>query len=337
MMLSLAGKKLGVGLQVFKGNLDNETELKEFCAQCDRITYENEHLPTGALKRTLLSEDQLFPKLPILEIVRDRIQQKEFLHQLGLPLAPFVTVLSERELMAKAMSLGLPGIFKTSRLGYDGKGQLRVDRPSDLPRVWKILGEVPLVYEKQVFFQRELSLIACRNAQGQTVFYPLGENTHCGGILNHTQVPAPRWELRLQALAETYAENIFRAWAYEGVLALELFQVGDELLINEIASRVHNTGHWTLEAAETSQFENHLRAGLGFPLGNSRALGFSAMFNLIGELPDVRAIQEKLPGAAIHLYGKEARPGRKLGHLTLMAPSELLLEKQKQLLQPLLR
>ncbi len=336
MMLAQAAQKLEVSTEVFQGNLSDVSALRDFCDRVDRITYENENIPTKPLRASLKSRKQCFPSLEILEIVSDRQSQKTFLQELQIPIAPMAAISQEEEVQSKALAIGLPGIFKSSRFGYDGKGQLRVKSPDELSQVWKGLGEVPLVYEKLIEFKRELSLVACRNTKGECVFYPLVENSHREGILRKTLAPAPLCSPALQELAQSFAYKIFKAWDYEGILALELFEVGETLLVNEVASRVHNTGHWTLDGAETSQFENHLRAGLNWTLRSTKPLGLTAMFNLIGELPDLEEIKRRVPNSAVYLYGKDPRPLRKLGHINLNSSSESELESKTKQLEILL-
>jgi 5-(carboxyamino)imidazole ribonucleotide synthase len=210
-------------------------------------------------------------------------------------------------------------MLKTRRFGYDGKGQCVLRTESDVESAWRLLGGRPLILEQFMPFDRELSILAVRSILGEIIFYPLIENMHQVGILRSSRTPAPAVGDPLQARAEVFAAAALNALDYVGVLAIEFFAVGRQLLANEMAPRVHNSGHWTIEGAETSQFENHLRAGLGWPLGSSAAVGQSLMWNLIGDVPaptDALAV----PGAHLHLYGKAARPGRKLGHLTVHAP-----------------
>jgi 5-(carboxyamino)imidazole ribonucleotide synthase len=232
------------------------------------------------------------------------------------------------ELRAALAEIGYPAILKTAGYGYDGKGQVVLRRGDDVTHAWEKLGGVPLILEGFVAFEREVSQIAARGRDGATAFYPLVENHHEGGILRLSLAPAPGLSADLQALAEGHARRVLERLGYVGVLAIEFFQVpgkrgrgtrdgaAGRLLANEMAPRVHNSGHWTIEGARTSQFENHLRAVLGWPLGSTEAVAHSAMLNLIGTLPDPRAVLA-VPDAHLHLYGKRPRPGRKLGHVTL--------------------
>ncbi|NDC25920.1 MAG: ATP-grasp domain-containing protein, partial [Proteobacteria bacterium] len=200
-----------------------------------------------------------------------------------------------------------------------GKGQKQITCLAEGVTVWNDLGSVPLVYEQWIPFERELSLVACRDRFGKMVFYPLVENIHKKGILELTWAPAENVSPDLQRLAESYAVSVCQKINYVGVLALELFQWGTQLLINEMASRVHNTGHWSIEGAQTSQFENHLRAGLGLSLGDPQPCGYSAMLNLIGTIPAQIEQLKKEIGVFVHLYGKNPQPGRKLGHITVVS------------------
>jgi 5-(carboxyamino)imidazole ribonucleotide synthase len=231
---------------------------------------------------------------------------------------PWRPVASLAELGRAVAELGCPAVLKTRRLGYDGKGQEVIREPGGVEAAWARLGGAPLLLEAFVRFDRELSILAVRGRDGATACYPLVENLHAGGILRRSLAPAPGVSAALQAEAESQARRVLDALAYVGVLAIELFQVGDRLLANEMAPRVHNSGHWTIEGAETSQFENHLRAVARLPLGSTAPRGASAMLNLIGDVPDASAILA-IPGAHLHLYGKASRPGRKLGHVTLTA------------------
>lgn len=287
------------------------------------ITYEFENVPAAAL-HTLQSRCPVYPPGGALAATQDRLHEKNLLQQLGIATPPFVPVGSEAELQAALAQTGLPAVLKTRRFGYDGKGQRVLHSAADAAAGWAALGGSPLIVEGFVAFERELSMLAVRSRSGETVFYPLVENTHREGILFRSLAPAPTVDAALQAQAEEYAARVLAHLDYVGTLAIELFQVGNELLANEMAPRVHNSGHWTIEGAETSQFENHLRAILGLPLGSTAAVGHSAMTNLIGSTPDPAALLA-VPGAHLHLYDKAARPGRKLGHITLRADSPTVL------------
>jgi 5-(carboxyamino)imidazole ribonucleotide synthase len=259
------------------------------------VTYEFENVPVEAARA-------LAPLPPprALELGQDRLVEKQLFARLGIPTARFGSL----------EETGLPALVKSRRLGYDGKGQRRLDAPSEV-------GEGELA-EEIVRFERELSIVAVRGRDGDTRFWPLAENTHRDGILRVSRAPAAGAP---QEEAEALATRLLDELGYVGVLALELFEAGGRLLANEYAPRVHNTGHWTIDGAVTSQFENHLRAILGLPLGATEALAQSVMVNLIGGVPEPEALL-RVPGAHLHLYGKEPRRGRKLGHVTVVGADE---------------
>jgi len=259
-----------------------------------------------------------------LEVAQDRLAEKTFFQGLGIPTPLFYPVQTYSDLQDGLERTGWPAVLKTRRLGYDGKGQKLLRSPADLEAAWEQLGGQPLILEAFVPFERELSILAVRSTSGQVAFYPLVENHHVGGILRKSLAPAPITPARLQHEAEHMARRVLEKLDYVGVLAIELFEVEGTLWANEMAPRVHNSGHWTIEGAETSQFENHLRAVLGLPLGSTAPRGHAAMLNLIGLKPEPARVLE-IPGAHLHWYGKEVRPGRKVGHVTLRAgtPREL--------------
>lgn len=332
-MLALAGYPLGLTFRFFDPNpgspagqigelitapYDDEDALRGFASGVDVVTFEFESVPRSAadLVATLVA---VRPPPTALSAAQDRLAERRLLEGLGVAVAPFAAVSSESELAATAAKLGYPLILKTRTLGYDGKGQARLDGASDVRGAWQAIGGRPAIAERVVNFTRELSVLAVRSADGAIVAYPLIENQHSEGILRFSFAPA-----EVSAALQRSAEEIVRAVAdaldYVGVLAIELFDTPDGLVANEIAPRVHNSGHWTMEGAETSQFENHLRAILGMPLGATQAIGFSAMVNLIGSIPDVRRLLG-VAGAHLHLYGKSASHRRKLGHVNVRADS----------------
>lgn len=354
-MLALAGVPLGLKARVLEptldapaaivaeqvvGAYDDAEALAQFALGLDVITYEFENVPVEAAQ--LLARDvPVFPPPAALEAAQDRLSEKSLFLSLGIETAPFRAVERYTELEAAVADIGLPSILKTRRFGYDGKGQFVLRTPADCAAAWAELSGQPLILEGFVPFQRELSIIAVRGRDGATASYPLIENQHRDGILRLSRAPASDVPIGLQALAESYAARVMDALGYVGVLAIELFQLPTtngtlRLLANEMAPRVHNSGHWTIEGAETSQFENHLRAVLGLPLGQTMPRGAVAMINLIGTLPDCDAVLA-IPGAHLHLYGKEPRPGRKLGHVTLLAETSKLLDKRLARLQALVR
>ena len=303
--------------ELVRGEYDDPDALDRFAAGLGLVTYEFENVPVDTAQR-LAARVPVLPPPRALEVAQDRLTEKRFLESVGIPVPPWRAVSSRAELAKASAELGFPAVLKTRRLGYDGKGQQLIEEPVDVERAWARLGGVPLVLEGFVRFDRELSILAVRGRDGSAACYPLVENLHAGGILRRSLAPAPGVTPALQGRAEEHTRRVLDALGYVGVLAIELFQVGDRLLANEMAPRVHNSGHWTIEGAETSQFENHLRAVAGLPLGSTAARGASAMLNLVGALPDAAAVLA-VPGAHLHLYGKAPRAGRKLGHVTLRA------------------
>jgi 5-(carboxyamino)imidazole ribonucleotide synthase len=300
--------------------------LEKFAHGLALVTYEFENVPVEAA-RFLQKLVPVYPSTQALETAQDRRSEKLLFQKLGIPTTAFAVVNSAGELRQAVQKIGLPAVLKTCRLGYDGKGQWVLRGNEDVERAKNEIPSAPLILEKFVKFTRELSILAVRARDGATSFYPLVENHHGRGILRLSLAPAPRLAESLQREAEDTAHSILKSLDYVGVLAVELFECDGHLLANEMAPRVHNSGHWTIEGAVTSQFENHLRAVSGLPLGVTRALGFSAMLNLIGELPDAGELLA-LPDAHLHLYGKSPRPGRKVGHVTLRADSMEQLEQR---------
>jgi 5-(carboxyamino)imidazole ribonucleotide synthase len=305
---------------------DDPEALARLAQGADVITYEFENVPDAAAN-ALTQNHLVYPGVRALSVAQDRLYEKTLFQQQGIPTPPFRPVDSYADLDAALGEIGLPAVLKTRRLGYDGKGQRVLNTPDDVAPAWEALGPVPLILEGWVPFDRELSIVAMRSRTGETAFYPLPENGHRDGILARSLAPAPMLAATLQAQAEDYATRVLDDLGYIGVLAIELFQMGDTLLANEMAPRVHNSGHWTIEGAETSQFENHLRAILGWPLGSTATVGYSAMVNLIGTTPDPATLLE-IEGAHLHLYAKAPRPGRKLGHVTLRADDFQVLQQR---------
>ena len=331
-MLALAGHELGIDCTTLDpsaaspaaavapsivGMYEDRDRLAELAAAVDVVTYEFENVPVEAARFV----EELRPVLPppaALEAAQDRLAEKQLFTKVGLSVPTYAPVDSLGSLADGLERLGTPAMLKTRRLGYDGKGQAVIHDALLGEDAWRSLGEVPCLLEAFVEFERELSIVAVRGRDGEVAAYPLVQNFHRDGILRITRAPAPRIDAEVQEAAEAHARAIMAELAYVGVLAIELFQVGESLLGNEMAPRVHNSGHWTIDGAETSQFENHLRAVCGLPLGPTEPVGESAMVNLIGEMPDVAAVMA-VPGAHLHDYGKLARPGRKLGHVTVTA------------------
>jgi len=293
--------------------------LEKFAHGLALVTYEFENVPVEAA-RFLQKIVPVYPPPQALEVAQDRLSEKSLFQKLAIPTTEFAAVSSAKGLQDVVRKLGLPAILKTCRLGYDGKGQWVLRTTEDVEAVRKEFPSTQLILEKFVNFSRELSILAVRGRSGETAFYPLVENHHRGGILRLSLAPAPNLAAKLQAEAEAAARRVLEALDYVGVLAIELFEYDGRLLANEMAPRVHNSGHWSIEGAVTSQFENHLRAVSGLPLGDTRTAGHSAMLNLIGELPesaDILAVSD----AHLHVYGKSLRSGRKVGHVTLRADS----------------
>ncbi len=340
-MLALAGYPLGLRFRILEpaegacaglltqqvvAAYDDPDGLRRFAEGVDVVTYEFENVPVAAAQ-TLAADYPVYPPVAALEVAQDRLNEKTLFRQQGMPTAPFQPVNSLEELHAAVQQIGLPAVLKTRRLGYDGKGQAVLRSSADVQAAWEALGPVPLILEGFVAFDRELSILAARSRSGKTAFYPLPENSHHNGILYRSLAPAPNVSTRLQTRAQEYAARVLDALDYVGVLAIELFQVGEELLANEMAPRVHNSGHWTIEGAETSQFENHLRAVLDLPLGSTAPIGYSAMVNVLGSTPDSAPLLT-VPGVHIHMYDKAPRPGRKIGHVTVRADKQEALQSR---------
>jgi 5-(carboxyamino)imidazole ribonucleotide synthase len=274
-------------------------------------------VPVAALQQVAATHP-VWPPVEALRVSQDRLLEKQLFNKLKIPTPPFRAVESLAELRAAVRALGLPCVLKTRRLGYDGKGQRCLRKPADLEPAWNALGGVPLILEGFVDFEREVSIVGVRSTRGEVRAYPIAANTHKEGILRVTL--APHRNPVLQKAAEIHLKRLLRHFDYAGVLTIEFFVHKGRLVANEMAPRVHNSGHWTIEGAATSQFESHLRAILGLPLGETAPVGHCAMVNFIGVLPDRDAILA-LPGVHWHDYGKEPRPGRKLGHCTVVAGS----------------
>jgi 5-(carboxyamino)imidazole ribonucleotide synthase len=300
---------------IVTGAFDDADCLARLAADCDVVTYEFENVPVAALAR-LPAATPCHPPVEALRVSQDRLYEKELFGRLGIATPPFRAVDTLPELQTAASAIGLPAVLKTRRLGYDGRGQRLLRRAADLGPAFAALGGVPLILEAFVRFEREVSLVAVRGTSGETRAYPLAENVHRDGILRETRAPFRR--PGLQRAAERHVAGLFDHFGYAGVLTIEFFVEHGRLIANEMAPRVHNSGHWTIEGAATSQFENHLRAILGWPLGDTRALGHAAMLNLVGTMPERDALLA-LPGVHLHDYGKTPRPGRKLGHCTIVA------------------
>ncbi|MFM7737187.1 MAG: 5-(carboxyamino)imidazole ribonucleotide synthase, partial [Alphaproteobacteria bacterium] len=300
-----------------RGEWGDPATLDRFLRGLDVATLELEGVPLGTAE-AVAARVPLHPSPRALAATRDRLDEKRLAVSHGIGTAPFAAVDDEASLLAALREVGAPAVLKRRTEGYDGRGQAVVRDEASARRAWRDLGGAPSVLEGFVAFEREVSIVAVRALDGSIAFYPLVENLHRDGILRRTIAPAPGVSVALEAAARDLASRLLDALGYVGVAAFELFEVGGRLLLNEIAPRVHNSGHWTIEGAQTSQFENHLRAVTGLPLGSTEAVGFSAMCNLIGDAPDPGALLA-IPGVHLHLYGKEPRAGRKIGHVTARA------------------
>jgi 5-(carboxyamino)imidazole ribonucleotide synthase len=334
-MLALAGYPLGLHFRVYEPQpdcpademaahvsaaFDDTAALVNFSAGLDLLTYEFENVPVSCVE-ALVGRLPIFPAPKALATAQDRLHEKQLFQRLGIGIPPFAAVDSQAGLEAAVKAVGLPSVLKTRRLGYDGKGQKVLRSPADVAGAFESLGSLPCILEAFVAFEAEASMLAVRGTTGETRFYPIVENEHKNGILHISRVPARPAVRALQAAAERHAAAILADLDYVGVLAVEFFVAGGQLLANEMAPRVHNSGHWTQDGAVTSQFENHLRAGLGLPLGDTAAPRPAAMVNLVGALPSAAALLG-IAGAKLHLYDKSPRAGRKLGHVNLTAESE---------------
>ncbi|MBL8300249.1 MAG: 5-(carboxyamino)imidazole ribonucleotide synthase [Rhodanobacteraceae bacterium] len=330
-MLALAGAPLGVRFLVVDSVADacasqvaplmqadwrDFAALETFAARIDVATFDFENVPAETAQ-WLTEHTAVYPNPRALSLAQDRLAEKTLFREIGLDTPAFAEVDSKADLQRALAEIGCPAILKTRRLGYDGKGQFRIKSPEDIDAAWAALGQVPLILEAFVPFERELSVVAVRSREGEFRSYPLTQNWHADGILSMSLAPAPD-SAELAEQATSLARRIAEALDYVGVFALELFVHQGRLLGNEMAPRVHNSGHWTIEGAPCSQFENHVRAVLGLPLGDTSSLGVNVMFNWIGDLPAPAPVLAE-PRAHWHDYGKEPRAGRKVGHATLCA------------------
>jgi len=310
----------------------DEHALAKFCAGIDLATFEFENVPKAAAE-FVAARVPLLPGPQALNAGQDRLGEKQMFVALGIPVPKFAAVSSRAGLEKAAQHTGLPAVLKTRRMGYDGKGQFVLRSAADFDAAWAKLGSQPLILEAFVPFEREVSCLAVRGRDGAMRFYPLVQNVHRSGILRTAR---PQANDPLQALGEDHARRVLQHLDYVGVLAFEFFVADGVLLANEIAPRVHNSGHWSIEGAECSQFENHLRAIAGLPLGSTALRGASAMVNFIGAAPQLEAMAA-LDGVHVHLYGKLPKPQRKIGHATVTAADSATLEARLAALQALLR
>lgn len=327
LMLAEAGKRIGVEVvcagspgdcaesvaQVFPVDLDDAAAVRRFADTVDIVTVESENIDAAVLRGLNLA-----PNASAIGIAQDRLLEKRFLRECGIEVAPFASVDGPADFAGAIRETGLPAILKTRRMGYDGKGQVRLSRAEELSAASLALGEVPCIVEGMLQFDTEVSLIASRGRTGELVFYPLVENFHREGILRRSVAPYRDDELQHQA--ETCMRTLLEGLDYVGVLTVEFFVAGNRLIANEMAPRVHNSGHWTIEGSESSQFENHLRAICGIPLGSTQSQPM-VMLNCIRSIPPEEQTKQDV-NVFRHDYGKEFRRGRKVGHLTLPAAAK---------------
>ncbi len=333
-MLALAGYPLGqrfvfldhsedapggqVG-DIIVGEFSDPEKIAELASQVDVLTFDVENVPVDAV-RAVLDTVSFFPPVNALAAAQDRLTEKSLFRELNIPTPDFSTVDSLDDLQRETGNIGFPCVLKTRRLGYDGKGQRVLKNENDIEPAWDALGSAPLILEAFVPFDCEASIIGVRSAKNrETAFYPLCRNVHEDGILSYSIAPFDR--PNLQKTAQGHLIRLMEYFEYAGVLTIEFFVQDNQLIANEIAPRVHNSGHWTIEGAVTSQFENHVRAILGLPLGDTSPTGHSAMVNYLGKLPELESVLS-VAGAHFHDYGKKPRPKRKLGHCTVTLHDE---------------
>jgi 5-(carboxyamino)imidazole ribonucleotide synthase len=344
-MMALAGYPLGISVQaadvadnkivdpVSKQIINNS--LERMIEEVDAITVEFEHIPEDLLE-LVHGSGKLRPSVEAILTGADRVREKKLLGKLDIANCPFEIVTDIEKLDAAVDKLGEKLIIKSSRDGYDGYGQWRLHNIKDLPELKQNLAKldlnkVPLVVEKMLSFDRELSLVAVRSSEGDIAYYPLAENLHYQGQLHVSIAPAPKVDEALNQQAQSIFNKLAESLDYVGVLAVEFFQIGEQLLVNEIAPRVHNSGHWTMQGADTCQFENHLRAVRGLPLGSTKVTSPTAMINIIGCKAFARDMLS-IPGCHLHWYGKTPREKRKMGHFNLCADNYVELGKTIQAL-----
>jgi 5-(carboxyamino)imidazole ribonucleotide synthase len=300
---------------------DDPAALKKLAAASSVVTYEFENVPAGAVDQLIALGCEVAPGAQALAVAQDRLAEKTFLNANGAPTVAFAPAATAEEAIEAVQQIGAPALMKTRREGYDGKGQRWVEHAHEATAAFAALGGVPVIVEAACDFVRELSVIAVRGRDGATAVYPLSENHHEGGILRRASAPARVSKVTAEQ-AERIAARVLAGLDYVGVIGIELFELsGGALLVNEFAPRVHNTGHWTQDGCEVSQFEQHIRAVAGWPLGPTHAIARVEMLNLLGEEAEQWARLAAEPESRLHLYGKrEAKPGRKMGHVNRMRP-----------------
>ncbi|MDD4966694.1 5-(carboxyamino)imidazole ribonucleotide synthase [Halothiobacillus sp.] len=345
-MLALAGISLGLRFTFLdpspeapagrlgrhiRAEYDDELALEQLAVECDVITLEFENVPVSAVA-SVERHNQIHPGGQPLSVAQDRVHEKQYFESLGIPVARYRAIDSFEDLQSAIADIGYPCILKTRRLGYDGKGQVIIRSGGDLEPAWEAIGGNPSILEQMIPFTREVSIISVRSTRGEVAFYPVSENQHRSGILYRTEIHT---DDPAQAKAQEYARHVLDGLDYVGVLAIEFFEYEGQLIANEMAPRVHNSGHWSQNGAVTSQFENHLRAILGWPLGSTACTGYSIMLNLVGSIPP-RAPILALPGVHLHDYGKETRTGRKLGHVNVVADTKETCRKYAALIEQMI-
>ena len=338
-MMGYAAKELGVKCvfldpqnnppassagDVLKYDFDDLNGLHKLAEKADIVTYEFENVSVSALKE-LEKITTVFPPIKALSYAQDRLHEKNLFQKLSIPIPKFKIINSESDLKDAANLIGLPMILKTRRFGYDGKGQYFIKTLKEIPEAFSTLKSQPLIVEEYVPFDYELSAIGARNINGDIIFYPLTENRHREGILRESRAPA--YTVKQDKKANDYLTRLLISLDYVGILALELFFLDGKILANEFAPRVHNSGHWTIEGSETSQFENHLRAILNLSLGSTKQLGIAGMVNIIGKMPKKYPFI-KNKNQNFHNYNKSERKNRKLGHITVIEKNKSTLEKK---------
>ena len=306
-------KKIG---EVLNFEFNDLQAIKKLSSQCDLITYEFENVPVKSIN--ILDPRKVYPPSEALEITQDRLKEKQLFDSLEIPVAKYSKVDSFSDLLDAADFLGYQFLIKTRSFGYDGKGQFLVKDENDIQKAWDQLGNQPLIAEKKIKFDREISIIGARSLSGEIALYPLTKNNHVNGILRTSLSTKENTVITKQA--HDYLSSLLKKLDYVGVLALELFVKDDMVIANEYAPRVHNSGHWTIEGTDASQFENHLRAIMDMKLGDTSVHGYAGMENLIGSIPTkIRDLNKEF---FFHDYGKEERQGRKLGHVSIVTSKE---------------
>ena len=340
-MLALAGIPLGMRFRFLdpapsppaaalgehlRADWSHPGALEALAEHSDVVTYESENIPIESVRR-LASRANVRPSAESLRLTADRLAEKQFVAGLGIEVAPFSEVSDRAGLDTALRRLGVPALLKTRRGGYDGRGQARIDHLSQADAAWQALAGAPAILEQRVVFQRELAILAVRGLDGEKRVYPLVETHHEGGVLTRALAPSPDLSPSLQREAEAIASSLLEALGHVGILAIECFEINGRLVVNELAPRVHNSGHWTIEGAATSQFENHLRAITGLPLGSTEPRALCGLFNLLGEIPPLAGVLAQRE-TYLHVYGKTSRPGRKVGHVTVVASDRAMLDER---------